>query len=186
MRAFLAVDLDEKLQDEVYRVQKRIMDANAQLKFVEPENLHFTLKFLGEISDTKAEDLTVMIENKIRNYKPFKLSIKGTGFFPNPNYIRVIWLGVEDPEIYSQLQMDLDEEFMKFGFRKERSYIPHLTIARVKGAKNKEALISHIKEMENVYIGDMMVDKLVLKESELTPAGPIYTNFKEFKLINIK
>ena len=79
-------------------VQKRIMDANAQLKFVEPENLHFTLKFLGEISDTKAEDLTVMIENKIRNYKPFKLSIKGTGFFPNPDYIRVIWLGVEDPE----------------------------------------------------------------------------------------
>ncbi len=182
MRAFLAVDLDKKLEDGVSRVQKRIMDVNAQLKFVETENLHFTLKFLGEISDNKAEDLTVMIENKIEKYNPFKLSIKGVGFFPHPGYIRVIWMGVEDPEAYSQIQMDLDEEFMKFGFRKERSYIPHLTIARVKGAKNKEALISFINEMEDVYIGEMEVDKLVLKESELTPAGPIYTNLKEFKL----
>ena len=78
--------------------------------------------------------------------------------------------------------MDLDEEFLKLGFKKEKSYIPHLTIARVKGAKNKEALINLIKEMENVYIGDMLVDKLVLKKSELTPVGPIYTNLKEFKL----
>ena len=182
MRAFLAVDLDEKLKDEVIKVQKRIKDANAQLKFVEPENLHFTLKFLGEVSDSKLEDIKVMIENKINEYKPFKLSIKETGFFPHSGYIRVIWLGVEDPETYSQMQMDLDIEFIKLGFKKEKSYIPHLTIARVKGAKNKETLISLIKEMKNVDIGDMMVDKLVLKKSELTPVGPIYSNLIEFKL----
>jgi len=182
MRAFLAVDLDEKLKNEVINVQKKIKDANAQLKFVEPENLHFTLKFLGEVSDSKLEDLKVMIENNITEYKPFKLSINKTGFFPHSGYIRVIWLGVENPEAYSQMQMDLDEEFVKLGFKKEKSYIPHLTIARVKGAKNKEALISIIKEMENVDIGDMMLDKLVLKESELTPVGPIYSNLVEFKL----
>ncbi len=182
MRAFLAVDLDEKLLDEVSRVQQRIMRANAQLKFVEPENLHFTLKFLGEISDSKVEDTKVMIENKIVEYKPFKLYIKNTGFFPHSGYIRVIWLGVENPEDYSRMQIDLDEEFLKLGFKKEKSYIPHLTIARVKGARNKEALITLIKEMKNVYIGDMTVDKLVLKKSELTPVGPIYSNLKEFKL----
>jgi 2'-5' RNA ligase len=182
MRAFLAVDLDEKLEDEVSQVQKRIMGANAQLKFVEPENLHFTLKFLGEVSDSKVEDLKVMIEDKIVEYEPFKLYINKTGFFPHSGYIRVIWLGVENPEVYSQMQIDLDQEFVKLGFKKEKSYIPHLTIARVKGAKNKEALISLIKEMENVNIGDMMVDKLVLKKSELTPVGPIYYNLFEFKL----
>ena len=182
MRAFLAVDLDEKLQDEVSRVQKRIMEVDAPIKFVETENLHFTLKFLGEISNSKLNDITVTIEDNIEEYQPFELSIKKTGFFPHSEYIRVIWLGVEDPEAYSHIQMDLDEEFVKLGFRKERSYIPHLTIARVKGGKNKEALISIIKEMENVSIGDMIVDKLVLKESELTPAGPIYSNLKEFKL----
>ena len=80
------------------------------------------------------------------------------------------------------MQMDLDLEFIKLGFKKEKSYIPHLTIARVKGAKNKEALISLIKEMENVDIGDMMVNKLVLKKSELTPVGPIYPDLIEFKL----
>jgi 2'-5' RNA ligase len=182
MRAFLAVDLDEKLKDEVIKVQKRIMNANAQFKFVELENLHFTFKFLGEVSYSKVEDLKVMIENKIIDYNPFKLSIMKTGFFPHSGYIRVIWLGVENPEVYSKMQMELDEEFVKLGFKKEKSYIPHLTIARVKVAKNKEALISLVKEMENVNIGDMMVDKLVLKESELTPVGPIYSNLIEFKL----
>ena len=182
MRMFLAVDLDEKLQDIVTEVQKRISEVDAQLKFVEPENLHFTLKFLGEVSDNKAEELSGMIRDKIVDYDPFKISIMGTGFFPHPGYIRVVWLGVANPEIYSDLQKTLDEEFVKHGFRKERSYIPHLTIARVKGAKNKEALIGLINEMENIGIGDMVVNELVLKKSELTPAGPIYTDIQEFKL----
>lgn len=179
---FLAVELDEKLLSEVSRVQKIIDDVDAQLKFVEPENLHFTLKFLGEISHENSEELSKMIMYKIKNYKPFKLSIKGTGFFPHANYIRVVWLGVEDHDKYSQLQADLDDGFSEYGFKKERSYIPHLTIARVKGSKNKDELISVIKEIENVYIGDMTVNSLFLKKSELTPVGPIYTNLTEFKL----
>ena len=182
MRAFLAVDLDESLQDKISEVQKQISNVNAQIKFVEPENLHFTLKFLGEISSEKAGRISAMIKGKITAYSPFVISIKGTGVFPHPGYVRVIWLGVEDPEPYSQMQMDLDEEFVKMGFKKERSYSPHLTIGRVKGARNKEALISKINELENVVIGNMNVDKIVLKESELTPAGPIYSNLNEFKL----
>lgn len=182
MRAFLAVDLDESLQDKISEVQKQIGDVNAQIKFVEPENLHFTLKFLGEISKEKAEKISAMIEGKIGNYAPFVISIKGTGVFPHPGYVRVVWLGVEDSGPYSRIQRDLDEEFVKMGFKKERSYVPHLTIGRVKGAQNKEALLSKINELEDVVIGDMNVDQLVLKESELTPAGPIYTNLKEFKL----
>ncbi|OPX57158.1 MAG: 2',5' RNA ligase family [Methanobacterium sp. PtaB.Bin024] len=95
-------------------------------------------------------------------------------------YMRVIWLGVEDPDKFSTLQKDLDEEFAKMGFKKERSYIPHLTIARVKGARNKEFLADMIKDLQEIEIGQMTVEKLVLKKSELTPVGPIYTDVKDF------
>ncbi|MCE7698492.1 MAG: RNA 2',3'-cyclic phosphodiesterase, partial [Methanobacterium paludis] len=90
--------------------------------------------------------------------------------------------GVENAEPFSQMQMGFDEDFVKRGFKKERSYIPHLTIGRVKGAHNKDALVAAINELEDVEIGKMIVKKIVLKQSELTPVGPVYTDVKEFKL----
>jgi len=182
MRAFLAVDLDENLQNKVVEVQKQLNDTNAQIKFVEGENLHFTCKFFGDISDNKAAQITGMVTEKIENYKPFEISIKGVGVFPHLGYIRVIWLGLENAEPFSHMLKGFDNEFMKIGFKKERSYIPHLTIGRVKGAQNKEALISLLKDMEDTEIGKMKVEKIVLKKSELTPSGPIYTMVEEFKL----
>jgi RNA 2',3'-cyclic 3'-phosphodiesterase len=182
MRAFLAVDLDEALLHEVSQVQKNISQANARIKFVENENLHFTCKFFGEITDTQADKIGAIITEKILNHHNFNINIKGTGVFPHLGYIRVIWLGLSNSEPFSQLLMDFDEEFIKLGFKKERSYTPHLTIGRVKGAQNKEALINIIKELEDVEIGTMQVAKISLKKSELTPQGPIYTTLKEFEL----
>lgn len=182
MRAFLAVDLDEKLVDKIVEVQGQLEKAEAPVKFVEQENLHFTFKFFGDISKEKRDEIIGLVNEKLEKYEPFELSIKKTGVFPHLGYMRVIWLGVEDPDMFSKIQEDLDEDFVGMGFKKERSYIPHLTIGRVKGSKNKEALVSTIRELEDVEIGKMLVKKVTLKKSELTPAGPIYTDVKEFKL----
>lgn len=180
MRAFLAVDVASQLSYKIQKVQKDLIKTDAPLKLVEPENLHFTFKFFGEINTSQTEHIISIMEEKLENYQPFSLHIKGTGVFPHPGYMRVLWLGVEDPDKFSALQKDLDEEFVKMGFKKERSYIPHLTIARVKGAHNKEFLADMIKDLEDIEIGQMTVEKLVLKKSELTPVGPIYTDVKEF------
>ncbi|HEY0196828.1 MAG TPA: RNA 2',3'-cyclic phosphodiesterase [Methanobacterium sp.] len=182
MRAFLAVDLDESLQDKVLEVQNRLKEANAAVKFVEKENLHFTCKFFGEISQNKRDKIIRIITEKIQNYNNFEINIKGVGVFPNLGYLKVIWLGLEDPGNFSKILMDLDQEFVKLGYKKEKNYVPHLTVGRVKGAKNKEALVSQIKELEEVEIGAMKVDKIALKKSELTPEGPVYTTVEEFKL----
>ena len=182
MRAFLAVDVDESLKEEVLQVQKRLEEVNARVKFVEVENLHFTCKFFGELSDKKAEKIIDVIHENLEKFSSFKIDVKGTGVFPHFGYIRVIWLGLEDSQYFSKILKDLDEEFNSLGFKKERSYIPHLTIGRVKGAQNKEALKSLIKEIKDVNIGCMEVDKLSLKKSELTPKGPVYTTVEEFKL----
>ncbi|HML05288.1 MAG TPA: RNA 2',3'-cyclic phosphodiesterase [Methanobacterium sp.] len=182
MRVFLAIEIDEKLKNKISEVQKEFAKSDAPVKYVETENLHFTLKFFGEIDDNKLNDVTKVIENKIKNHESFKVSIKKTGVFPNESYVRVLWLGMENVEPFSNLQKDLDEDFVKMGFKKERSYIPHLTIGRVKGARNKEELLSKLKDLGEVEIGEMDISKIVLKKSELTPVGPIYTTIKEFDL----
>ena len=178
----MAVEVNSELVDKILKIQKKLAEANALVKFVEAENLHFTFKFLGDITPEKVEAIANMAEEKIANYSPFDININGTGVFPNLGYIRVIWLGVEEPEIFSKMQEDFDQEFVKMGFNKERSYIPHLTIGRVKGVQNKELLVSMVKELENVDVGTMKVERLILKESELTPVGPIYTDLKEIYL----
>ena len=182
MRAFMAVGVNKKLVDEIMEIQKMLAEANALVKFVEPENLHFTFKFLGDITPEKAKAILEMAEEKVKNYSPFNITIKGTGVFPNLGYIRVIWLGVENTEEFSKMQEDFDKEFVNMGFNKERSYIPHLTVGRVKGVQNKELLVSVVKELENIEVGTMKVDRLILKESDLTPVGPIYTDHKVIHL----
>jgi 2'-5' RNA ligase len=182
MRAFMAVEVNKGLVDEILKIQKMLAEANALVKFVEPENLHFTFKFLGDITPEKAEYIVNMAEEKVKDYSPFDITIKGTGVFPNMGYIRVIWLGVEEPDAFSQMQEDFDQEFVKMGFNKERSYIPHLTVGRVKGVQNKELLISVVKELEDIEVGSMKVNRLILKESDLTPVGPIYTDLMEIRL----
>ncbi len=91
-------------------------------------------------------------------------------------------MGVEEPDTFSKMQEDFDQEFVKMGFNKERSYIPHLTIGRVKGVQNKELLSNIVNELEDIDIGSMTVDRIILKESEFTPVGPIYTDLKEIFL----
>ncbi|MDD1774796.1 MAG: RNA 2',3'-cyclic phosphodiesterase [Methanobacterium sp.] len=182
MRAFLAVDLDKELHGKVCEVQDSLKESNATVKFVEEENLHFTCKFFGDISENREKRISASINDTLTDYIPFEINIKGVGVFPHPGYVRVIWLGLENSHYFSQIIKNLDDKFSNLGFKKEKSYIPHLTIGRVKSAKNKDALVARIKELEDIEIGSMKVDKLVLKKSDLTPKGPVYSTIEEFKL----
>ncbi|HHY00491.1 MAG TPA: RNA 2',3'-cyclic phosphodiesterase [Methanothermobacter sp.] len=180
MRVFLAVDVDRRLSYKIQKIQKDLIKTDAPLKLVDSENLHFTFKFFGEINPDQIQHITNLTEEKLENYHSFPLHIKGTGVFPHPGYMRVVWLGIEDPVNFSKLQKDLDQEFNKMGFKKERSYTPHLTIARVKGSHNKELLARKIQKLHDIEVGQMDVEKIVLKKSELTPVGPIYTDIHDF------
>lgn len=182
IRAFLAVDVDKELIDPIVEIQEKIKLAGAPVKFVEPENLHFTVKFFGDVSEEKLDEINNLIVEKLDKFSPFEIFIRGLGVFPSLRYIRVIWLGSENYEPFSNIQKDLDSEFVKIGFDKERSYIPHLTIGRLKGAENKDVLVERIEQLIDVDIGKTIIDRLTLKKSELTPSGPIYTDLEVFKL----
>lgn len=182
VRAFLAVDIDKSLIDRIVEIQEIFKQINAPVKFVEPENLHFTLKFFGDVNEEKIEEINNIIDKQVGNFSPFEILINGIGVFPSLRYIRVLWLGAENFDPFSKLQMDMDQEFVKIGFEKERNYVPHLTIGRLKGSGNKEALVKKIEELEDISVGKTIIDKLILKKSELTPDGPIYTDLKIFNL----
>ncbi|WP_296790516.1 RNA 2',3'-cyclic phosphodiesterase [uncultured Methanobrevibacter sp.] len=182
LRAFLAIDIDEDLKAKIYKVIKEFKQIDANIKYVDLENLHFTLKFFGDIDTEGIDLLSSKISNVVNDFDSFKIKIKGCGAFPNTKRIKVIWLGLEDDETVKKLHDELDKEFVKLGFDKDKKFSSHLTIGRMKSAKGKNKVKSTIEEFSDVEIGEMSVDKIILKKSTLTPQGPIYEDLEIFEL----
>ncbi|MBQ2961998.1 RNA 2',3'-cyclic phosphodiesterase [Methanobrevibacter sp.] len=182
IRSFLAIELDQELVPKILDVQKEFKKTNSNIKYVPSQNMHFTLKFFGNIDLDMVEDISAAVLNVIRNYSSFDLNIKKCGCFPNKNVIKVLWLGLDEGSPIKDLQKDLDKEFKKLGFKKEKNFISHLTIGRVKSPKGKKEIRNAIERLEDVEIGQMTVSKICLKKSTLTPQGPIYEDIKVFEL----
>ncbi len=182
LRAFLAIDVDEDLKAKMYKIIKQFKKIDANIKYVDLENLHLTLKFFGDIDTEGIDLLSSKIESVVSNFDNFTVKIKGCGAFPNTKRIKVIWLGIDEDEIVKKLHDELDKEFVKLGFDKDKKFSSHLTIGRMRNAKGKDKVKSTIEEFSEVEIGEMTVDKIVLKKSTLTPHGPIYEDLEIFDL----
>jgi 2'-5' RNA ligase len=179
MRSFIAVELDRSLVPKVKDIQSRITEG--KIKFVEPENLHFTLKFLGEITEQKAQSVISHVKEVCSSFSPFTVQLKKVGVFPSLNNVRVIWIGTESEEFYTLSKL-VDSSMAKLGFRQEKDITPHLTVGRVKTPGDKARLRDQIESLADAEIGEMIVSSVVLKKSELTRKGPIYTNIEEITL----
>ncbi len=182
IRSFLAIELDKELVPKILDVQKNFKKTNANIKYVPSQNMHFTLKFFGNIDWDMVEDISSAVDKVLKKYSSFDLNIKNCGCFPNKKVIKVLWLGLEEGSPIKDLQKDLDKEFRKLGFKKERNFISHLTIGRVKSPKNKKEIRKAIEKLEEIEIGQMTVSRICLKKSTLTPQGPIYEDIKVFEL----
>ncbi len=177
MRCFVAVDIDDSLKAGIMPLQKELAGMD-NVKLVEPENLHFTLKFLGDIDDRMLAEVKKILIKIATGFKPFSASVRGIGAFPNINYARVVWLGC--PDLFN-LQKAVDEALSSF-FPKEKEINPHLTLARIRSEKVKEALTDFINSNKTTEIGSFRVEEIKLKESTLTPKCPIYEDVEVFKL----
>ncbi len=171
MRLFVAVDIDDDLRHNFIPLLK-LLSSFRGVKAVEPENLHITLKFLGEVNEVSAERIKDEL-GKI-HFSPFEIEFSGIGFFPNPNYLRVVWVGVSGDGIY-RLADDVEKRMRKLGFKKEKDFKAHLTVGRVKriDSSSKTRLLRDL-ESYNTEFGRMTVKDFRLKKSTLTPKGPVY------------
>ena len=182
IRAFLAIDLDDDLKPKINKIIREFKQIDANIKYVDLQNLHFTLKFFGDIDTEGLDLLSEKIEGVVNDFNPFTIKIKGCGAFPNRNRIKVIWVGLDEDEILRDLHDKLDKEFNSLGFDLDKKFSSHLTIGRMKSAKGKKEVKNTIEKYDDMDIGTMEVNSIVLKKSTLTPSGPIYEDLIEFGL----
>ena len=176
MRAFIAVPLPEELREKVQTLQERIEMTDADIKFVGPDELHYNLKFLGEITAEQTEQLKALLNGVASQFEPFNLHAAGFGAFPSKSYARVVWIGAKagSQELKAMVEL-LDLKLGEMGFKKEeRPFEPHLTVGRVRSSRNKPELLVLLRELENLDIGAFEVRNIVLFESKLGPQGPTY------------
>jgi 2'-5' RNA ligase len=181
VRSFLAFDLEnDAVKKKLTEIQTRAIQTSADLKLVETENIHLTIRFLGDITLTMAEKIFLEI-SKVQ-FKPFVVQLTGLGVFPSLSYPRVLWAGISQGS--KQLQdvvSQIEPRLQSLGFPPDpKAFSPHLTIARVRSARNKPQLADFVTKNEKYDFGTVNVECLKLKKSELTPKGPIYSTLKEY------
>jgi 2'-5' RNA ligase len=180
IRSFFSFDIeDQTIIRRLTEVQGMLANTGADLKLVKPQNIHLTVRFLGDISPAMVD--AIYEEMKQISFAPFEVELRGLGAFPKLSYPRVVWAGIkkganELTNVFEQLEPRL----RGLGFKPDnKGFSPHLTIARVRTGRNKAQLIKLIQELEDYEFGAVKAKWLRLKKSVLTPKGPIYTTLRE-------
>lgn len=184
IRTFIAVDLDDSLRGKVVDIQSRLEESTDYvLKLVEPENLHITLKFLGDVEEGRIDKVSNAVKEALSGMSPFKIVLRGVGAFPSIKRPEVIWIGLgEGAESLIRIMTALEVSLSKIGFpREKREPVPHLTIARVK-RPSKDGISLLLKSLSDLEIGSMEVSDVKVKSSTLTPTGPIYKDLNVIRL----
>ena len=184
MRAFIAVDLDTAIRQRLAAAQERLRGAGCTIKWVRPDRMHLTLKFLGEIDPGAVGDVADAMAAATEVVAPFELRLLGLGSFPPRGAPRVVWAGVVDASgQLAALHKRLERELGTLGFEGEpRAFRPHLTLGRVKEPRGGDRLRAAVGAEPDVDLGGQTVEELVLFESVLSSQGPTYTALRRAPL----
>ncbi len=176
MRTFVAVELSDAIRRRLGEAQERLRSARCAVKWVKPELMHITLKFLGEIEEGVIAGIEGAMASAAEGIAPFDLTVAGLGAFPERGAPRVLWAGVRDNGSLAILNRRLEDGLERLGFAREsRPFSPHLTIGRVKDPHGAGALRGPLGREAATQFGSCRVESLVLMLSTLSPAGPTYT-----------
>jgi 2'-5' RNA ligase len=169
----------ESVLRRLTEVQAQLAGTGADLKIVEPKNIHITLRFLGNVTAKTVEEIFDGMKRVL--FVPFDVKICGVGAFPDVRYPRVVWAGItEGADTLRAIFSQLEPHLRSLGFASDpKGFSPHLTIARVRSARNKAELAKFISENVGYEFGVVRAARLRLKKSDLTPRGPIYSTLKE-------
>ncbi len=178
MRCFVAIDINNELCAKIGEIQSRLkkqVKNQDGIKWVKPDLIHLTLKFLGEVEEEKAEMINFAIEQVCAKNKSFELEFSTLGTFGRP--VSVLWLGIEkQTAALDKLVQDIEQAFEELGFAKEqRPFSAHLTLARVKDGRLSRQLTEIIDSFGKINAGIVKPDSICFYKSQLTSAGPVYT-----------
>jgi 2'-5' RNA ligase len=185
MRTFLGIDVGEKIRDKLVAFQEELAAVVPDVKWVEPENLHLTLLFLGEVDQREIIDICRAAQKAIEATPAFVMSVEGAGCFPNVRRPRTLWVGVDKGAAEVGAVHDAIEARLldMANYRREtRGYTPHITLGRVKSDGPSEALAKTLVKKQTWSAGEVTVGEVQIMKSDLTPDGPIYTVMGRAKL----
>ena len=188
IRSFIAVELPSGLKNELAELETQLKKASPPVvKWVDPNSIHVTLKFLGEIFEASIDELMLAIEESAQGILPFQLEVRGVGAFPNLERPQVLWTGVKgELEKIAQLQKRIESNTEQLGFpRESRVFSPHLTLGRVRdeaGPNERRRLGKLLADTTFTALHNVDVDAVNLMKSQLTPGGAIYSCLGSVKL----
>ena len=184
IRSFIALDLPEDLIKGLQNLQDKARKHTDCVRWVRPDNIHLTLKFLGAIDEAQVEPIGRILENLTAGIEPFKLQVRGFGAFPNARNPKVIWVGMDDhQQRLVQFQEKLEATLATIGFAPEkRGYSPHLTLGRIKESRGKRDIEQLIEKYKDEDLGYFTAGSIVFYRSDLQPSGPVYSSLKSIQL----
>jgi len=187
LRCFVAIELPEAVKRELTRIQSQLKNAgNAPAKWVDPQGIHLTLQFLGDVDEILIPRVSEAVRLGCAGSAPFGLALGGPGVFPNPARPRVVWVGLTgDLDSLNRLQQGIEVRLKDLGFTPEdRAFTPHLTLARVReeaAPPERQKLGKIVTEFKPAAAG-FRVTEVSLMRSQLNPGGAIYTRLSAAEL----
>ncbi len=183
IRTFVALDINEETKRKIGDYIEELKALALDVKWVKIENIHLTLKFLGNIYPSEHDKLYRALKMAVENVNEFRLILRGTGFFPDKRNPRVFWIGVEgETEVLKELVKNIEEKLFRMGFeREDRPFSPHITIGRFKSKRNAENLGKVLADSSEMCFGEFNVSSLKVYRSDLSPTGAEYSLLKEIK-----
>jgi 2'-5' RNA ligase len=181
MRLFVAVNLPSEVRERLAAEQDRLRHAQADVSWVRAENIHVTLKFLGETEEKRLDRVRPALLEVARGSAPFRIRVSGLGSFGG-RVPRVVWVGVQEgAEPLSRLAKGVEAAMARLGFPQEkRGFTAHITLGRVRSARNAEALLTALAQAETGPLGSVEVNQFELMQSELRPTGSVYTVLERY------
>ncbi len=175
MRLFIAIGISEEVKKEIASLIGKLKKHDTNIKWVKPENIHLTIKFLGEVNPEKLKDIEKALSFVASRYSTFMLYSKGTGVFPHYARPRVLWVGLNNDSHLEEIYRDINNELVSLGFEPEkRDFRPHLTIGRVKSPKGLTPLLKELRGYMDKDFGKITVSEILLMKSTLKPEGAEY------------
>ncbi len=184
VRTFIAIEIPDAIQQKIAAIITPLSVLPDKITWVKPQNLHLSLRFLGEVGIKRLEKIKSAIKQAAKTCQPFQLDFTNVGVFPDTKRPRVIWLGIGDATGQSgKLHHELQEGLEICGFTPEkRAFKPHLTLGRIRKLKDSKQLIAKLQGLSIPKLAPLQVTHLSLMQSQLRPQGPIYTELDRANL----
>jgi RNA 2',3'-cyclic 3'-phosphodiesterase len=180
VRLFVALEIPSAVRENLAALVRELRALAPQAKWVRTENLHVTLKFIGEVPEVELAAIRSALGG-VRSNLPVTLDFRGLGFFPNEKHPRVFWAGIEASANLKALAADIEDAAEKIGVpREKRPFSPHLTLARFESPKPSDPFRAAISKNAARECGSLRASQFLLIESKLKPAGAEYTTLESF------